>query len=141
MKNTAYLILLIFSGCLTRRINNIAVYLENNSDVDSVITIKTFINDRFHKVVSVKRNTTVVGFEKLMLEIPVETDNVILTFVINKSGDSTSCVLNSERLKAESSVHVNFNETVFKKGFNYLGHILKRDTIIRHEFYSEVISK
>lgn len=90
---------------------------------------------------SVKRGTTVVRFEKLMLEIPVERDNVILTFIINKSGDSTSCVLDREMLRAESSVHVNFNETIFKKGFNYLGHILKRDTIIRREFYSEIMTK
>lgn len=141
MRNTVYLILLIFSGCLTKRINNITVYFENNSDVDSVINIKTFINDRFYKVVSVKRNITVVRYEKLIIDIPVKTDNVILTFVITNTGDSTNCVLNSEMLRTESSVHVNFNETIFKKGFNYLGQILRRDTIVRHEFYSEIIAK
>lgn len=131
--------LFALAGCLTKKTSKVAVYIENNSDVDSVVFMKAFINDKFYKVVSVKRNRTLVTYEKLMVELPVKMDSVILKFVISKTGDSTSCVLNSEMLSAESPVHVNFNEIIFKKGFDYLGHILKNDSVVKREFYSEVI--
>lgn len=141
MKITTYLILFALAGCLTKKTNRIAVYLENNSDVDSVVHVKAFINDKLYKVVSVKRITTVVKYEKLIVELPVKMDSVILKFVISKTDDSTSCVLNSGMLNAESSVHVNFNEVIFKKGFDYLGHILQNDSVVKRKFYSEVITK
>lgn len=130
--------LFALAGCLTKNTNRVAVYLENSSDVDSVVYIKTFINDKFFKVVPVKRITTVVKYEKLIVELPVKMDSVTLKFAISKTGDSTSCVLNSEMLSAGSPVHVNFKEIIFKKGFDYLGHILKNDSVVKREFYSEV---
>lgn len=133
--------LFALAGCLTKKADRVAVYLENNSDVDSVVHIKTFINDKFYKVVSVKRITTVVKYEKLIVELPVNMDSVVLKFVIGKTGDSSSCFLNSEILSAKPIIHVNFSEIIFKKGFDYWGHILKNDSVVRRKFYSEIITK
>ncbi|MCS3798752.1 hypothetical protein GGD38_004122 [Chitinophagaceae bacterium OAS944] len=76
-----------------------------------------------------------------MVELPVKVSSVILKFVIRKTGDSTSCALTSEMLSTEPIVHVNFNEIIFKKGFDYPGHVLQNDSVVKREFYAEVIPK
>jgi hypothetical protein len=139
MKKIPYLILFTVAGCLSKRTNKVPVYLENNSDADSVFNIKTLINYKFYKVVPVKRNPIADRYENLVVELPVKMDSIILTFIISETGDSTSCVLHRELMNAKSWVHVNFNETIFKKGSSYLGQVLRKDTLISHEFYSEII--
>ena len=67
MKTILYLTLLIFTSCLTKKANRVGVYLENNSEADSVINIKTLINGKFYKGVPVKRNPIADKYEKLMV--------------------------------------------------------------------------
>jgi hypothetical protein len=141
MKKLFYLILLAVTGCITKSTNEVPVYLENNSEADSVINIKTLINGKFYKGVPVKRNPIADKYEKLMVEWPDTMDSTVLTFIISETGDSTRCILYRDSLHSKTWVHVNFNEAIFKKGSKLYDVILSRDSVVKHEFYSEVINR
>lgn len=66
--------------------SKVVVYMENNSDVDSVINIRTLVNGRLYKVVPVKKNMTVVNFVPLIVEFPDKTDSIRLTFINSNRG-------------------------------------------------------
>ena len=140
MKKLTYLILFTLAGCFTKRTNSVVVYMENNSDMDSVINIKTLLNGKFYKVVPVKWNATVIKFVPLIVEFPDKMDSITLTFLNINRGDSTSCVVHRKILNPKTWVHVNFNEVIFKKGSKYYDEILSKDSLVNYEFYSEIIS-
>jgi hypothetical protein len=139
MKKITYLVLFILAGCFTKR-SEVVVYMENNSDLDSVINIKTLINGKFYKVVPVKRNTIAVKLVPLIVKFPDKMDTVKLTFINSNRGDSSSCVVRREILSPKTWVHVNFNQVVFRKGRRFYDRILERDTLMGREFYSEIIN-
>lgn len=139
MKRLLYPLMLIALCCCNKKGNDIVVLFENNSDVDSIINIETYIDDDFYKSVQVKRDTTRVRYEELLIKPPTEKKNVKLLFVIGKSKDTASCIVYKPVLNKKSYVHVNFNELLFKKGFNYLGQMLQKDSIVRKNFYCEII--
>ncbi|OQP47723.1 hypothetical protein [Niastella populi] len=141
MKKFSYLILLAVAGCITKSTNKVPVYLENNSETDSIINIKTLINGKFYKDVPVKRNPIADRYEKLMVEWPDTMDSTVLTFIIKETGDSTRCVLHRDSLNPKTWVHVNFSEAIFKKGSKLYDVILSSDSVVKHEFYSEVINR
>lgn len=140
MKLIVSVLLLMFTSCFLKTTNKMAICIENNSDVDSVVNIKTLVNGKFYKLVPVKRNFTIVHFERFFIEFPAKTNNVELTFVVDRSKDTAKCIIHKDSLTAKSCIHVNFNETVFRKGNQIYDQILQKDSLIQKAFYCEIVN-
>jgi len=141
MKKIAYLVLFTLTGCFTKGKNEVVVYMENNSDVDAVINIKTLINGRLYKVTPVKRQSTADILVPLVVKFPDNMDSIKLTFINSNRGDSASCVVHRELVGPKTWVHVCFNELIFKKGFKLYDKVLNRDSLMDYKFYAEIINR
>lgn len=119
--------------------DNITVLMENNSDMKPIIEIITNVNDTLYAKHVVKRNKERVSYTEFTITKPVKWDVIKLKFFINGEMDTTLCSVIKDSIKKNTTVHVNFNEVLFKKGDSYKGYVLDKDTIIKKEFYSEVI--
>ena len=119
--------------------DNITVLMENNSDMKPIIEIITNVNDTYYAKHVVKRNKEKVSYTEFTITKPVKWDVIKLKFFINGEMDTTLCSVIKNSVKKNTTVHVNFNEVLFKKGDSYKGYVLDKDTIIKREFYSEFI--
>jgi len=119
--------------------DNITVLMENNSDMKPSIEIVTNVNDTLYAKHVVKRNNDKISYTEFTITKPVKLDIIKLKFFINGEMDTTLCSVVKDSIKKNTTVHVNFNEVLFKKGDSYKGYRLVKDTIVKKEFYSEVI--
>jgi len=134
-----YLIIILSGFSCNNRSDIITVLVENNSDIKPIIEIVTNVNDTLYARHMVKRNKEKVDYTEFTITKPVKWDVINLKFFINGEMDTTSCSVIRDSIKKNATVHVNLNEVLFKKGDSYKGHALDKDTLIKKEFYSEVI--
>lgn len=119
--------------------DKITVLMENNSDVKPIIEIITNVNDTLYAKHIVKRNNKKVSYTEFTITKSLKWDVIKLKFFINGEMDTTLCSVIKDSIKKNATVHVNFNEVLFKKGDSYKGYLLDKDTIFKKELYSEVI--
>ncbi len=113
--------------------------MENNSDIKPAIEITTSVNDSFYAVHTVKCVKEKITNTNFIITTPIKWDIIKLKFSINGYLDTSICNIIRDSVKNEIVVHVNLNEILFKKGWNYKSYILDKDTIVQKQFYSEVM--
>jgi hypothetical protein len=140
MKNKFLILILFFcfQNC-THKNNEIKIYLENSSNVAKTITVTTFINNRKVDERTVAKDTIADRFRTFNVKL-LETDKnpVEIAFRLGGRTETTSCIINPDSIK-NVTVHVNFVETLFKKGYQYESKVLDTDTIVRKDFYCEIL--
>lgn len=140
MRNILFLLILFFAfeNC-SHKTNEIKIYFENNSDIAKSITVLTFINNRQVDKRAVIRDTIADRFQAFSVK-PQETDKppYKITFKLSGRIETTTCVINPDSIK-DARLHVNFVEELFKKGNQYESRILDNDTIVRKDFYCEIL--
>ncbi len=140
MRNLFFFCLLALNQFSCKRgADNITVLIENNSDIKPVIEIVTMVNDSLFAKQLIRRNNERVSYTEFTITKPIKGDVLKLKFFIVGEKDTTSCNIIKDSIKKKATVHVNFNEVLFKKGDRYKGFVLDKDTIIKKEFYSEVM--
>lgn len=131
------IILTLFTlGCRKDRFIN--VYLENSSETIPVLTVATYINGSYYNTIRVKKNTSAINWANYQLLLPSNKDSVQIMFVIPENNCRTACILLRDSLTSRSWMHVNYNEVLFRKGDQYYGYILSKDTVVEKNFYCEV---
>jgi archaellum component FlaF (FlaF/FlaG flagellin family) len=130
-------LLLVFFGCTKKRIE---IIIENSSNISDSINIDVMLDGVvIYKNVSVKRDKEKVRFETLNIDFPENKTDARLNFRMSNTGELTGSIVTKDSIKRKATVHVNFLEVRFSKGFELGTKILSKDSIARREFYSEVI--
>jgi hypothetical protein len=111
--------------------------IENSSDVRPVINMEIYREDKLFRK-EIVRKYNVARFTELRIQnIP---DTLFLRFVIPQTKEETSCEILKKNIdKNFATVHVNLTEILFKKGDTYKGSILDKDSIMKRNFYCEVM--
>ncbi|MCP9749776.1 hypothetical protein [Ferruginibacter sp. HRS2-29] len=136
-----YSILILVGSSCNNSSGYITVLLENNSDTRPAIEIVTNVSDTLYAKHIVKRNKEQISYTEFKITQPVKWDEIKLTFFVNGGLDTASCSIVRDSIKKNTTVHVNLNEVLFKKGDSYNGYTLDKDTVVKKQFYSEVIYK
>ena len=63
-----------------------------------------------------------------------------IDFKVHSTGEQTGCTFTLDSLRKGAIVHANYVEVLFKKGYQYKSDILMRDSIVKKDFYSEIIN-
>jgi hypothetical protein len=105
MRKVFWLLLPVIIACCNEKSDRVVILVENNSDIDPVVYLRTYIDGKFIKTIEVKRDTSKVQFERLLIEHAFRQNNTItLGFTIERSNDTTSCVVSREQLTDKSFV-------------------------------------
>jgi len=117
------------------------VWIENNSDANKNIEISTYVNDSLIDKRSITKDSIAdrVSIFKVDLKFPDTTRRCVLKFVSSSRGEETSCLVIADSLNKRTLAHVNYVERLFKKGDEYNFIVLKKDTVVRKEFYCEML--
>jgi hypothetical protein len=118
----------------------IPIRFENNSDLDTLLTIDTYVNGRNIKSTSVRRDSLKINDALTIIEINPDKE-LEFRFTIQSTHDTASCRISPLQVEKLGYIHVNFVKTIFKKGFVVFGRILDKDSIAHQEFYCEAIDK
>ena len=136
------LVIILLTACSIPNKKEVTVYFENNSDMDSILTIKTYLNDTFYKTIQVRRNRSKIYDTSLIVSYEqVNNNSLKLKFMVDNKQDSTSCLLPVAEKDTVSYVHVNFLTIVFKKGYVVYEKTLERDSVVEHQFYCELVPR
>jgi hypothetical protein len=135
-----YLILFFLYACKSDS-KKIQIWFENNSDRSSVVEVSTYINDSLIDIRKVQQDSIsdrVRAFDvKVIGDKFKKTSN--LKFVLSGSNDETSCLINIDSMGKNKLVHVNYVERLLKKGYIINSDTLKQDSVVRKEFYCEIL--
>jgi hypothetical protein len=146
-KNMKKLIILIcmFSiicGCSESIHRSISIQFENNSDLDTVLTINTYLNGRDVKTTRVRRDSLKINDASENIIVNESADKKMeFRFIIQSTHDTASCFVSPQQIGKLKYIHVNFVTTVFEKGFVIFDRVLDKDSVVHHEFYCEPIDK
>jgi hypothetical protein len=119
--------------------NDVTIAMENNSDIKPCIKIATYVNGNFYDTTNVCRSKGTVSYKKIIVKNLLHFKNPILKFFILNDIDTSICNIITDSIKNGVTVHINYNEILFKRGDSYYGRILEKDTVVKKEFYSEVM--
>lgn len=117
---------------------SINVLIENNSDLNEKIDVAIYVNDSLVDNRSVNRNSIADSFLPFKIGIENEDKKVVLKFILSEN-EMTSCIVNADSICERTLVHVNYVEKLFKKGYEFNKTVLLKDSIIRKDFYCEIM--
>lgn len=136
-----YLIVISFllSGCGIHE-KNIAIWIENDSDLYKSIEVSTFLDDSLMDKRHIEKDSIADRYSPFYLELnlPGQKKESTFKFVVSIDGDQTSCEINIDTLDKSTFLHVNYVERLLKKGAQFDNDTLKRDTVYRKDFYCEI---
>ncbi len=132
------LFVLLLIGCKSKT-KQIEILVENSSNVNDSINIDLIVNDIFYKKVPVKRGKETIKYEKIEMDFPKDESVIHLKFKLNSTGELAESIVKKDSIKGKAIVHVNFLEVRFNKGFELGNRVLEKDSIVRREFYSEIM--
>lgn len=141
------LVIILFSisflyGCGTSAKRSIIIRFENNSDLDTVLTIDTYLDGQNIKSTSVKRDLLNIYDTSVNISVKgVEKQKVELQFIIESTHDTASCIISPQQADRLGYIHVNFVKKVFEKGYLVFDKILDKDSVVHRDFYCELIDK
>jgi predicted transcriptional regulator len=134
-----FCLLTTFFGCKKKQIE---IIIENSSNVTDSLSINVMLENKLiFKNIHVKRDRNKITFEVLRIDFPKGKTTASLNFTLNNTGEMTQSLVSRDSIKQKATVHVNFLEVRFLKGFALGTKVLQKDSIVRREFYSEVIYK
>lgn len=120
---------------------NISVWIENNSDVNREIEVSTYLNDSLVDKRYIEKDSIAdrVASFKIDLKLAGKKKESKFKFVSSIDQDQTSCVVNLDSINKSTLLHVNYVRRLLRKGYHFNNDTLKSDSIIRKEFYCELI--
>lgn len=144
MKNQILLGCLFYflCGCEGLKQKSILIKFENNSDLDTLLTIDTYVNSQNIKSTSVRRDSSKINDALVIIHVNEKPEKELeFRFIVQSTRDTTSCKILPSQFEKLGYIHVNFVKTVFRKGFVVFGKTLGRDSVAHNEFYCEGINK
>ena len=117
----------------------ITIAIENNSDIKTNIEVSTYLDDSLIDKRLIKRDTFNVSFSIFKMTVQTGKKSSIVKFELSNSGQKAECRIKPDSINNNSVIHVNYIETLFKKGYQYKSKILNKDTVVREELYCEVM--
>ena len=117
------------------------VWIENNSDENKNIEISTYVNDSLVDKRNITKDSIAdrISTFKVDLNFPSVPKRYVVKFVSSPFGEETSCLLIADSLNKRTLMHVNYVKRLFKKGNELDNRILMKDTVVRKEFYCEIL--
>jgi hypothetical protein len=136
-----FIILIISYGCTKK--GTVNIWIENSSDIKDSIYVKTFIGDSLVDQRQIYRDSIADRIIPFAIHLPKAKNVQYFTFrfVALPENSESSTVIRVDSIEAISFLHVNYVETLFKKGYVIFTDTLKADSIIRKDFYSEIVYK
>ena len=129
-------------GCGGSKNRSIPIRFENNSDLDTLLTIDTYVNGQNVKSTPVRRDSSKINDASASIDIKENPEQELeFRFIIQSTRDTASCKISPRQIEKLGYIHVNFVKTVFGKGFVVFGRTLDKDSVAHHEFYCEGINK
>ena len=129
-------------SCDTSKSRSIPIRFENNSGLDTLLTIDTYVNGRNVKSTPVRRDSLKINDASASVDIKENPNQELeFRFIIQSTHDTASCKILPQQIEKLGYIHVNFVKTVFEKGFVVFGKTLDKDSVAHHEFYCEAINK
>jgi hypothetical protein len=142
IKNTSIVISCLLLMCFGCKTKHIEIIIENSSDISDSISIDVMLDSAvLYKNISVKKDKEKLKFESVNIDFPENKTDVRLNFRMNNTGELTGSTVIKDSIKQKAIIHVNFLEVRFLKGFELGTRVLDKDSIVRREFYSEIIYK
>ena len=129
-------------GCKTKS-KKINFVFENSSEIRNIIYIDLYINEVFYKKFKVEKQNIDHKFIFDEIKIPSNQDKIKLTFKITETTYISKLNIDKSLFENKDyvTVHVNLKEIIFHEG-DYLGvDILSKDSIVKKEFYSEIVPR
>lgn len=126
-------------ACEKKEDRRISIYFENNSDFSS-LDIDVYLNGDFCKTIIVPRDSTKI-YDASLVASYVErgNENLQLKFLIKSTGDTVSFIGTSKQIDSIDYIHVNYIETVLRKGFVVYNRVLNKDSVAYKSFYCEPV--
>ncbi|TAH17233.1 MAG: hypothetical protein EAZ08_14145 [Cytophagales bacterium] len=127
-------------GCYGFKTKLIPIRFENNSSLETLLTIDTYVNGRNVKSTTVKRDSLKIYDASAIVDVDPDQE-LEFRFIMQSTHDTASCKVSSQQIKKLGYIHVNFVKMIFEKGFVVFGRTLDKDSVAHHEFYCEAIDK
>jgi hypothetical protein len=133
------LLILIVYACTPKA--SVNIWIENSSDIKDSIYVKTFLGDSMVDQRPIYRDSIADRIFPFTIQLPKAKNGKYFTFrfITFPENLETSIIINVDSVEAISFLHVNYVETLFKKGYVIFSDTLKADSIIKKEFYSEIV--
>lgn len=130
------LLAILFSQCKSKPAF-IKIWIENNSDIHNSLEFITLFEDNIVDRRMVKKDSIADRFLPFKLRLP-NSERLVLKFKTTHD-NATTCTLKLDSVTANTLVHVNYVEKLFRKGALFNGAVLSNDSTIRKDFYCEVM--
>lgn len=137
---TIVCLLYFFCSCDESKSISIPIRFENNSGLDTLLIINTYVNGRNVKSTPVKRDSLKINDASAIIDLKPDQE-LEFRFIIQSTHDTAICKISSRQIEKLGYIHVNYVKTIFEKGFVVYGRILDKDSLVHHEFYCEAIDK
>ena len=134
-----FLICLISLNCKTRN-REITISIENSSHIQKKIVVESLLNGHSIDKRDVVKGENTVHLESFKIPISNNQDSISIAFKVLGTQYNAKCNFSPKQITNATWIHVNLNEIVFKKGYEYNGRILEKDTIIEKFFYCELVN-
>lgn len=129
------LLLVAFTSCNRKKI--VHIYIENGSATQQVIPMAIYRNDTLWKTVHVKKGKEVFLSKYVPLTLAPGTRQLNLRFEIPGTAYRTTCTLHAQDLRQKDiALHVSLHEMMFRKGYDYEGRTLDKDTLVEAGLYA-----
>lgn len=134
-----YTVLLLFLvSCNQNKTLNI--FIENGSASQKTIPVEVYVNDSLYKIVTVNQGENVIRSKHIGVLISASTITKV-GFKISNTEYGTQCSVKPRSLTNKTWMHVALSEIVFKKGYKYGDRILDKDTMLKKDFYCELVDQ
>src|ERR1700753_2219495 len=125
-----YLFVLLLCSCKNDS-KVIKIWIENNSDINRSIEISTYFNDSLIDKRNIVKDSIADRIRLFKVDLKLQDGKLksVLKFVSPIHGEKTSCFIYLDSLDKTSLIHVNYVESILKKGTLFDNVILNRDTV------------
>jgi hypothetical protein len=132
---------LFLCSCKDKKRGTIAIWIENNSDINKNIEVATYLDDSVADKRIIKKDSIAdrVLLFRIELKLPVVQPQYRIRFVLPATKEETSCLVMADSLTETDLLHVNYVERIFKKGSQFENLTLGKDSVYEKTFYCEVI--
>lgn len=139
IKHLLYLLIVFLCNCKSNE-ETIAIWIENNSDMKNRIEVTTYLNDSIIDKREIIKDSIADKVLPFRIKLPSLRTQAVFKFVI-PGNEETRCLVKPDSINNKTLLHVNYVEKVFKKGSQFNKAILQKDSIIRKEFYCDIMYK
>ncbi|HEX3934334.1 MAG TPA: hypothetical protein VHW43_06615 [Puia sp.] len=127
--------------CKDKNRGTVAIWIENNSDVNKNIEIATYLGDSMvdKRIIMKDSISDRILLFRIQLKLPVVERQHRIRFVLPATKEETSCLVMADSLSETDLLHVNYVERIFKRGSQFENVTLGKDRVYDKRFDCEVI--